>query len=68
MCYNSVNLGKEFHMTNRKDINLENTTNEETDISCYLKNNEEQIRKSIKQIEQGKVVVKTLEELEAIEN
>ncbi len=67
MCYNSVNSGKELYMANRKDIHLENTINEETDISYYLKNNEEQIKKSLKQIEQGKVVVKTLEELLELE-
>lgn len=54
-------------MTNRKDIHLENTTNEETAISYYLKNNEEQIKKILKQIEQEKVVVKTLEELLELE-
>ena len=33
----------------------------------YLKPNVEQLRKSVKQVEEGKVIVKTMDELEAME-
>lgn len=34
----------------------------------YSKTNQQYIRKSLQQIKEGKVVVKTMEELEAMEN